>query len=203
MQNRQERFHFTTNWFDKNIFIWNKFLEPLKKEKIRVLEIGAFEGASTTWILEELLLHPDSSLITVDSFLGSKEHQECPFLSKKLDNLEKIFFYNIEKTKKINRIFVIKGYSYYALVKFNYEKNHLFNLIYIDGSHRAKDVLSDAILAWPLLSKQGILIFDDYSWNMYPENYNNPRLAIDAFLGCYEPELEIIYAEYQVIIRKK
>lgn len=201
--NRQERFRFTTNWFDKNIPVWNKFLNPLKKEKITVLEIGAFEGACTTWILEKLLQHPDSSLIAVDSFLGSKEHKECPFLSKKLDNLEKVFFHNIEKTEKTNQISVIKGYSYDVLVKFNYEKSCLFNLIYIDGSHIAQDVLSDAVLAWPLLLKQGILIFDDYSWDKYPEDYNNPRLAIDAFLACYRPELEIMHAGYQVIMRKK
>ena len=93
---RQEKFHFTINWFDKNIPIWNKFLEPLKKEKIAVLEIGAFEGACTTWILEELLLHTDSNLVSIDNFLGSKEHRECPFLSKELDRLEKRFFYNIK-----------------------------------------------------------------------------------------------------------
>lgn len=200
---RQERFHLTTNWFDKNIPNWNKFLEPLKKKKITVLEIGAFEGACTTWILEELLLHPDSNLVTVDNFLGSKEHKECPLLSKKLDDLEQKFLYNIEKTNKTNQISVIKEYSYDALVKLNYEKNYFFNLIYIDGSHIAQNVLGDALLAWPLLLKQGILIFDDYSWDQYPETYNNPRLAIDAFLACYEPELEVIHTGYQIIVRKK
>lgn len=202
-RNRQEKFHFTTNWFDKNIPIWNKFLAPLKKEKIIVLEIGAFEGACTTWIVEELLLHPDSNLVTVDNFLGSKEHKECPLLSEKLKDLEKKFFYNIEKTKKTNNIYVIKGCSYDALVKLNYEKDYFFNLIYIDGSHMAKNVLSDAVLAWPLLLKQGIFIFDDYSWDKYLEDYDNPRLAIDAFLACYKPELEIMHTGYQVIVRKK
>lgn len=202
-KNRQEKFHFTTNWFDKNIPIWNKFLESLKMKKIIVLEIGAFEGACTTWILEELLLHPGSKLITIDTFIGSKEHKECPLLSKKLDDLEKNFYSNIEKTKKINKISVIKECSYKALVKFNYEKNYFFNLIYIDGSHLAKDVLNDAALAWPLLLKQGVLIFDDYCWDQYPEKYNNPRLAIDAFLSCYKPELEVLHTGYQVIVRKK
>lgn len=202
-KNRQEKFHFTTNWFDKNIPIWNKFLEPLKMKKIIVLEIGAFEGACTTWILEELLLHPGSKLVTIDTFRGSKEHRECPLLSKKLDDLEKNFYSNIEKIKKINKITVIKECSYEALIKFNCEKNYFFNLIYIDGSHLAKDVLNDATLAWSLLLKHGVLIFDDYCWDQYPEKYNNPRLAIDAFLSCYKPELEVLHKGYQVIVRKK
>ena len=67
----------------------------------------------------------------------------------------------------------------------------------------AKDVFSDAALAWPLLLKQGVLIFDDYNWDKYPEDYNNPRLAIDAFLACYKSELDIIHSGYQIILRKK
>ena len=37
-----------------------------------------------------------------------------------------------------------------------------FDLIYIDASHYAPDVLSDAVLAFKLLKPGGILIFDDY-----------------------------------------
>ena len=41
-------------------------------------------------------------------------------------------------------------------------KGVLADLIYIDGSHLAKDVLSDAILSWKLLKPSGVMIFDDY-----------------------------------------
>jgi hypothetical protein len=33
-----------------------------------------------------------------------------------------------------------------------------------DGSHRARDVLEDAVLSWPLLKVGGIMLFDDYLW---------------------------------------
>ena len=32
--------------------------------------------------------------------------------------------------------------------------------MYIDGSHAARDVISDAVLAWALLRPGGVLIFD-------------------------------------------
>jgi hypothetical protein len=33
-------------------------------------------------------------------------------------------------------------------------------VIYIDGSHEPMDVLTDAVMSWPLLRSNGILIFD-------------------------------------------
>lgn len=36
--------------------------------------------------------------------------------------------------------------------------------MYIDGSHAAKDVIADAVLAWALLRPGGVLIFDGERW---------------------------------------
>ena len=36
--------------------------------------------------------------------------------------------------------------------------------VYVDGSHHARDVLQDAVLAWGLLRPGGYMIFDDYGW---------------------------------------
>ncbi|CAH1758444.1 15413_t:CDS:2 [Entrophospora sp. SA101] len=37
------------------------------------------------------------------------------------------------------------------------------------------------------------IYIDDY----FEEEYNNPRIAIDAFLKCYQTQIEIIYKRYQ------
>jgi predicted O-methyltransferase YrrM len=70
--------------------------------------------------------------------------------------------------------------------------NEEFDIIYIDGSHRAKDVLQDSVLAWPLLRPGGILIWDDYQWcpddPKYP-TWDVPGPSIDAFLAAYRREL--------------
>ena len=41
----------------------------------------------------------------------------------------------------------------------------------MDGSHHARDVLQDAVLAWGLLRPGGYMIFDDYEWvsNVTPD----------------------------------
>ena len=77
-----------------------------------------------------------------------------------------------------------------------------FDVASVDGSHVARDVLTDAVLTWPLLKSGGLLIFDDYGWN-HPDRLQQPRPAIDAFVDLFAPELELIHMEYRVIVRKK
>lgn len=80
----------------------------------------------------------------------------------------------------------------------------LFDFIYIDGSHKACDVLSDSVLAWPLLRPEGVLIWDDYEWTplMSKGPLHEPKLAIDAFLSCYADQYRVISKGYQVAIEK-
>ena len=47
-----------------------------EKEKRIAVEIGVFEGMSSCLISDRLLNHPDSRLISIDSFEGSKEHKQ-------------------------------------------------------------------------------------------------------------------------------
>jgi predicted O-methyltransferase YrrM len=77
-----------------------------------------------------------------------------------------------------------------------------FDLVYIDGSHEAPDVLSDAVLSWPLLKSGGILGFDDYGWHQFPEAKRCPALAVDAFLGVMRGKFSIYERGYQVWLKK-
>lgn len=198
----RSKYHFSEIWFEKNIPIWTDQLKHLCSYKLEVLEIGSFEGASTTWILDELFKNENSILTSVDTFEGSVEHKSSKEISSILGSIEEKFDENINKTGKSDQLKKIKSKSYDALIEMNLRFDVAFDLIYIDGSHVASDVISDAVLSWPLLKEGGILIFDDYKWDKYSDDYNNPRIAIDAFINCYKPELEIIRIGYQVIVKK-
>ncbi|RIB15460.1 hypothetical protein C2G38_1971667, partial [Gigaspora rosea] len=54
-------------------------------------------------------------------------------------------------------------------------------------------LLTDAVLAWNLLKDGGIMIFDDYEWDRCKEEYNNTKLAINTFIKCNEPEIDVIH----------
>jgi hypothetical protein len=75
-------------------------------------------------------------------------------------------------------------------------------LIYIDGSHQAVDVLSDAVLSFPLLAIGGYMVFDDYEWRSRAPSHARPQIAIDAFLAVYSEELEMIHRGYQIIVAR-
>lgn len=191
---REEKYQFTTNWFEIHIPYWERNLSSLRGKTINVLEIGVFEGRSTTWIIEELFSSSESKLVAIDlfeSFWGDGGYDH-----------EKTFRENIAKSGKGEQVEIIKNNSFAALIKLNEQNQTKFDFIYVDGSHSACDVMSDAVLAWNLLKDGGIMIFDDYEWDYYHEEYNNPRIAIDCFLKCYQSQIEIIYKRYQVAIRK-
>ncbi|MGE3955013.1 MAG: class I SAM-dependent methyltransferase [Parachlamydiales bacterium] len=194
------RYCFSKEWFDEHISVWERLLQPLQGTSVRALEIGVFEGCSTVWLLENILVHPHARLIAVDTFEGGMENKHWhPHL---LDGLEERFLANIAATGQGDQVETIKRDSFGALVGLHAKACEPFDLIYIDGSHRACDVLADAALSWPLLKSGGILIFDDYLWDVFPEPHHNPRVAIDAFLISYAPQYELLHSDYQVAVRK-
>ncbi len=183
-------YKFTVDWFDSNISSW----ELIKKYKnwgdqtpINIVEIGSFEGRSSCWIADNLLGHSSSRLYCIDNFKGSMEHTA----EHKKDLYER-FKYNINCTKKTSQIVVLKGNSDEKLIELI--NNDIYaDLIYIDGSHLAKDVLVDAVLSWKILKKSGIMIFDDYIWIIDNNDFhNNPKLAIDSFTNIFFKEIKFL-----------
>jgi predicted O-methyltransferase YrrM len=78
-----------------------------------------------------------------------------------------------------------------------------FNFIYIDGSHTAKDVLTDACMAWPLLKQGGLMVFDDYLWGDSRDILHRPRFAVDVFTNIFAESLDIVHIGHQFAVRKK
>jgi predicted O-methyltransferase YrrM len=78
-----------------------------------------------------------------------------------------------------------------------------FDLVLIDGSHEAPDVLMDATLAWPLLKAGGLLGFDDYQWQGSAEQEHCPALAIDAFRSVMRGRYDEIHRGVQIWLSKR
>lgn len=196
-------YKFTQNWFDGHIPQWESNCSGFAKRAKRIPKIGAFEGASTTWILDHLLSYRLSKLITIDNFKGGIEHRDSRCAEQySLESLETRFWQNIYRSEGRDKLQLIKGDYGPILTRLRVERVDSFDLIYIDGSHIAAHVISDAILAWPLLNSGGFLVFDDYKWDHYSEPHDNSRLAIDCFLVCFAPFLEVVQLGYQVWLLK-
>lgn len=182
-----KKYKFTADWFSHNIPTWERILKPFKgKPNIHYLEIGVFEGMSAFWMLENILTHSTSTLTCIDIF---------PKL------IEERFYANLKKSGFEDKVTVVKGISQKQLKRFS---DNSFDIIYIDGGHTAVDVLADAVLSWPLLKEEGIIIFDDYLWKKkeYPPQMR-PKIAVDAFITIYINHIEIIHQAYQVVLKKR
>jgi hypothetical protein len=79
----------------------------------------------------------------------------------------------------------------------------LFDAIYIDGAHDAASVLEDSVLAWRLLKRGGLMIWDDYGdWRPADGSDNCPKTAVDAFLSCRKGQFETAAAGFQMGVIK-
>ena len=192
----RSRFTFQHPWFDSDILPdWQHRTTHLLDKSLSILEVGCFEGASTTWILDNLMSHPSSTLVAIDSFEGGMEHQNP--LQYDLPTLEQRFHANVALCPRAGKLSVMKTTSEKALLELRQE-GRVFDFVYIDASHVALDVLSDALLAWRMISLGGTIVFDDFTWKGYMEDCYNPRIAIRSFLDCAEPEIEYVETEFQV-----
>ncbi len=90
------------------------------------------------------------------------------------------FDHNVRQSGYAQRLTKIKAKSADALPKLPSES---FDAIYVDGDHRAGPVLLDLACCWRLLKPQGIMILDDYLWELDKPLVDRPQLAIDLFPG--------------------
>lgn len=76
-----------------------------------------------------------------------------------------------------------------------HDENKYFDFIYIDGAHDSQNVIQDAILAWSLLSQNGIIIFDDY-------DMPTVKTAVDSFINCFKKEIKVLNHNNQMAIKR-
>lgn len=198
-----DRYIFTTNWFVPSLPQWSDLIDELQGKPNRILEIGSYEGRSAIWMLDSICTHPNCVLTSIDPFMSTPTWP----IGSGAHNIESRFHHNIASTGKMDRVEIIKAKSFDTLIGWNNMKINLqpspeFDFVYIDGAHESDAALLDAMLVWPLLKNNGIIIFDDYDLSRFNESYNNPRVGIDAFLAVHEWEIKILYTNYQLAIRK-
>ena len=202
-------YEFTNDWFTKVAEDNWKILIPQVNPK-KVLEIGSYEGAATSFIINNA--NDCEEIFCVDTWEGGVEHEKMDAKSISMKHVEKRFDKNIEiaiKEAKSNvNIKKIKARSDDALINLLSEgKKNYFDFIYVDGSHQAPDVLLDAILSFRLLRVGGVIAFDDYLWSEELESGRDPlrcpKPAIDAFTNLYLRKIDILSAPlYQMYVTK-
>lgn len=165
----------------------------------RVMEVGCYEGMTTN------LLHqvfPNSEIFSVDSWETYDENISGYKWHFDGEKTEKRFADNTKHLPK-DKTKVLKGNSHLILPALSEdpELKGSFAFIYIDADHTAEGVHQDAVNAWGLLTKNGVILFDDYGLQV--EAGDVPAPGIDRFMkGLDEKDYEVVLNGYQLALRK-
>ena len=197
-------YKFTEDWFSADDLV--QFL-PLKTQKeIHFLEIGSFEGKSTVWFLENILLNEKSTITCIDPWTTYSQNNNSFDSYNKVDSEwnftdnKNIFLHNIYLSGFKNKVIIEQGFSNEILPKFILDKKK-YDIIFIDGNHTSPFVITDGIMSCYLLKEGGLMIFDDYLWSDSNSTLS-PKLAVDSFINCFRDYIEVIWSEYRLVIKK-
>lgn len=154
------------DWTTRHVATWCKWLRPLVGRcNVRALEIGCCAGQSSEWFCREILTGPGASLDCIDAWL------RYPTAEAEFD--ARTVGFPIAKHKGTSTMVLAELLAAGAR----------YDLIYVDGSHHAEQLLYDLSVSWAMLRRGGILIADDYRHTSRRLRLP-PRVAIDAWLAC-------------------
>ena len=173
-------FKFSRNYFKHNAPIWYEILNKnfFLNKKVNVLEIGTFEGMSFLFFQKYLQLE---NLYCVDVI----ENENFKLNKEKFKNYK---FFNTSSDDFFKKVTDIK-----------------FDIIYVDGSHYAKDVYNDISNSYHKLKENGILIIDDFLLDV--EFRRNKNYFDEVMAGVFmffneKLNYKILYTGHQLILKK-
>jgi hypothetical protein len=183
------------NWFNRTALAnFQNYLTPYAgRPDLNFLQIGAFTGDASVWLMENVLTNSSSRLTDVDTWRGSDEaiHHEFDW-----SDVEETYDKKIEPYK--DRITKIKSDSVAFLKN---ERFFSYDFIYIDGDHTALGAFADAVGAWPLLKPYGIMAFDDLQWESGISIEHEPKKGINKFLQFCDGSYSTIIMNQQAWVR--
>lgn len=175
---------FTEDWFTHNIPNFEKCMLEVGAQRKHFLEIGAYEGRSTCWLLKQL--EDRGTVYSIDPFIGMEEVEE-----RFKNNTRQA----VGGTSVISCS--VKDKSYSALAKMISMRME-FDFIYIDGDHDPATTLADACMAWGMLRQGGVMLFDDYEYPHEPT-----KVGIQGFMQGFVGKYDLVLQNYQLAVKKK
>jgi predicted O-methyltransferase YrrM len=168
------------DWVSQNVDLWRRTI-PNPEDIKTFIEIGNWEGRSTLWWANYCI---NAKILSIDP-------------SGNLDR-RKNLLHNISISDRANSINLRFDLSENVLPFIQKES---IDLIYVDGSHEAKDVLLDGLMCWKAIKKGGVIIFDDYGLEE-KKGYEKkkPSIGMDALLSVID--CKILNKKWQLIIQK-
>ena len=180
----------------KDVFM-NMIAQFNKNNRIspRVLEIGTYTGMSLIGLLRSI---PGSIGTAIDPW---KKYNENGLLQTMDDlKVEESFYHNVEVANLTERVKVRKGESLHILIEM-IKNGEMFDFIYVDGSHLMLDCHVDLILSFQVLEKGGMMVIDDYLYNL-DKPIESPSEGVNRFLVKMNGRYQLLNKGYRVFLVK-
>jgi hypothetical protein len=202
---------FNVDWFSEHAPWWSMHLGSFAGRASSAMVIGAYEGMSCVWLLEHVLTHPGSRLVVLDDM----QHDSCVGWRGAA-----VFNPGVEGTLRRNLApygskvrLMTEREPHTTLIDMRSTKAGarprlkpstsmtLYDIIVIDaqGSRHALDT---AVLAWPLLAPEGVMVWTNYTHNKEHDTAC-PRKGIDAFIEIYAPYLTVLRTAFHTFVRRR
>ncbi len=180
---------FNHNWVDDRLPLWLPHMQPLVGvPNIVALQLGVFEGRGTCWMMDHILTHPSALCIDVDPFepnptFGFTEPYAKLYQANVAQygaKVRPVKSFTQDACRELTTIFAGLGRG--------------ANLIYVDASHEAHDVLHDIMMVWQYSQAGTYIVFDDYEWG-------GVNGAVKLWMQVHPP-VQVLHTGYQLIVQR-
>lgn len=175
-----------TFWFGRTFREFSALTLPYAGKPITYVEVGTWMADSCHWMMENVLTHPDSFGYGIDPYPDD-------FKRGSNEPVKEIAAERMSKFKNWTWIYAKSqdGLRMWDSMKFGYK----IDVLYLDGSHLAHDVVMDWCFAWPHLRNGSLVIFDDYGLSKRKtDGVLRVDVAVDAIEKSFAPFIERVGA---------
>jgi predicted O-methyltransferase YrrM len=174
------------NWFNRVRGEFKNAMRHLPDGPVVYVEIGTWTGDSAEWVLKHLIdARPDSVGYGIDSYQKDwKRGQD------EIDQIKAAAVARLKPWEDSGKWRWLFAKSQDALREWSGPQ---IDLLYIDGSHYAHDVVLDFAYAWPHLKKGSLVCFDDFGIGQRQTKADGiPRVqqAVEAIMSTWKMFLE-------------
>lgn len=168
------------DWFDKVRKEFSRIVSRFNGQKIVYVEVGVWFGDSAKWTMDNIVAPGGGFGFGIDPYA---------------DDNRKLSQHRLQEIQHEARQLLM---PHEAAERWSwiYERSQValrrwigpIDLLYLDGSHHAQDVLMDFCYAWPHLKVGSVVIFDDYGIGRRKEKEGVPHVptACDAIMSCFK-----------------
>jgi len=169
-------------WFGRTFREFSALTLPYTGKPITYVEVGCWKADSAFWMMENVLTHPDSWGYGIDPYpddfrRGSNEPVKAEAVErmKGFANWRWIFKKSQDALRRWDSM----------------QFDEKIDILYLDGSHLAHDVVMDWSFAWPHLKLGSLVIFDDYGLSKRKQDgILRVDVAVEAIEKSFAPFIE-------------